>query len=650
MNHNHEHASSAACCATKHNEHLDEHPDNHGCGCGHDHAHGETEPIAPFVVRLGIALLITLAAGFLSLPTLASLVLYLVAYLLSGVEVLWAAAKNIGKGKVFDENFLMAIASIGAFAIGDMSEAVAVMIFYGAGELLQSIAVTRSRKNIAGLMDIRPDSANLKTESGIISVPPEQVAVNDMIIVRPGEKIPLDGVVFAGESFVDTAALTGESVPRKVTAGDELLSGAINKSGLLEVRVTKRYGESTVAKILDLVQNASSKKAESEKFITKFARYYTPAVVFTALAVAVLPPLLGFGAFAEWLYKALSFLIISCPCALVISIPISFFGGIGGAAKNGILVKGGNFLEALNKLETVVFDKTGTLTKGVFQVTEIKPVHGVTADRLLSLAAIAEAHSIHPIAKSILAAHGKAVDTLSEITEQAGCGIIAKTEHGVLSVGNARLMEQIGIQNLPIFAKTTVFVAQDGQYLGYLLISDKIKETTAGAISAIRQSGVKQLVMLTGDSEAIAKEVSDTLSLDGYQSGLLPQDKVSAFENLLTDQNGNVAFVGDGINDAPVLTRADIGIAMGGIGSDAAIEAADVVIMNDDIGKIATAVKIARKTRSIVIQNIVFALGIKLVIMVLAFLGVTSIWFAIFADVGVALLALLNAVRAMRVN
>ncbi len=657
--HNETQCASGCCTAehpdvhTKDKEHDQGQGHGHvdGCGCGHDHAHSGTENFTPFILRLCAAFAMILAAGFITMPVYASVPLYVAAYFLAGAEVLWTACKNIAKGKMFDENFLMTIASIGAFAIGDMSEAVAVMIFYGAGELLQDVAVARSRENIANLMDIRPDAANLKTEDGLVTVSPEAVPVGTTIVVRPGEKIPLDGLVLRGESFVDTMALTGESVPRSALEGDEVLSGSINKSGLLEIQVTKPYGESTVSKVLELVQNASSKKAESEKFITKFARYYTPAVVFGALGVAILPPLLGFGPWGSWLYKALSFLIISCPCALVVSIPISFFGGIGGAAKNGVLVKGGNFLEALNDVETVVFDKTGTLTKGVFKVTEIAPVEGVSQQELLGLAAVAEAHSTHPIAQSILAAYVQTPEVATEITEQAGLGITAKTARGTICVGNASLMEQVaGIQNLPAFAKTTVYVALNGQYMGYMLISDEIKETTAAGLAALRQWGVKRLVMLTGDSKALAGEVANTLSLDDYQGGLLPQDKVFEFEKLLAEGKGKVVFVGDGINDAPVLTRAHIGIAMGGIGSDAAIEAADVVIMNDDIGKIATALRVARKTRSIVVQNIVFALGVKLAIMVLAFLGITSIWFAIFADVGVALLALLNAVRAMVVK
>ncbi len=649
-NHKHTNECSSACLTAENKKCIHNHDNEDTCGCGHEHVHNDKESFVPFIVRLSISLIIILAAGFFALPPFIAIPIYFFAYLLSGAEVLLTAGKNILKGKLFDENFLMTIASVGAFLIGDMSEAVAVMIFYGAGELLQDMAVSRSRKSITELMDIRPDTANLKTADGILSVSPEQVNVNDIIVVRPGEKVPLDGVVLSGESYIDTMALTGESIPRGVSAGDEVLSGTINKSGLLEITVIKSFGESTVSRILDLVSNASSKKAESEKFITKFARYYTPAVVFTALAVAVAPPLLGFGTFSEWLYKALSFLIISCPCALVISIPISFFGGIGGAARNGILIKGGNFLEALNKLDTVVFDKTGTLTKGVFMVTTVCPAAGVTEGELLSLAATAEAHSTHPIAKSILAACANPPETDTEIYEQAGLGITARTKSGIILAGNVRLMEQAGINNLPAFEKTTVYVAKNGQYMGYILISDEIKESTKGAITAIRQSGVKRLLMLTGDSEAIADDVSSSLSLDGYRAGLLPQDKVTEFEQLITGNDGKVAFVGDGINDAPVLTRADIGIAMGGIGSDAAIEAADVVIMNDDIGKIAIALRIARKTRRIVVSNIIFALGIKLAIMALAFLGFTSIWFAIFADVGVALLALLNAVRAMRVE
>ncbi|MEG1778944.1 MAG: heavy metal translocating P-type ATPase, partial [Oscillospiraceae bacterium] len=526
-----------------------------------------------------------------------------------------------------------------------------VMIFYGVGELLQNMAVARSKNNITKLMDIRPDFANLKTANGIKIVSPEEIQTGDIILVRAGEKIPLDGIVVSGQAFVDTMALTGEAVPRRTSIGDDVYSGTLSTDGLLEIKVTKLFYESTVSKVLELVQNASSKKAESEKFITKFARYYTPIVVFTAIAVAVVPPLFGLGAFSVWLYRALCFLIISCPCALVVSIPISFFGGIGGAAKQGILVKGGNYLEALNNVDTIVFDKTGTLTQGVFKVTEIAPINGVSEEHLLNLAATAEFHSTHPIAKSILSACTTEIHPALSITEKAGFGIIATTQDAVIYAGNAKLMADIGIINLPSFTKTAVYIAMNKKYMGYILISDEMKSSTAQALLQLKALGVKTLVMFTGDSQSIAKDVASKLCLDDYHAGLLPQDKVSQLEKLMTGnrKNKTTVFVGDGINDAPVLTRADIGIAMGGIGSDAAIEAADIVIMNDDISKIATAIKVAAKTRHIVTQNIIFALGVKLIIMLLSFFGITSMWFAIFADVGVALIALLNALRAMKI-
>jgi Zn2+/Cd2+-exporting ATPase len=625
---------------------------NPGCGCELGHAHAQPDTLKPFITRLAIAFVLTLLFAFGNFPESISVLGFAAAYILAGFEVLIFAGKNILKGQVFDENFLMSLASLAAFVMGDMPEAIAVMIFYGVGEVLEDMAVTRSRRNIADLMDIRPDYANLKDGDEIRRVSPQEVQVGQIIVVRPGEKIPLDGKVLRGESFVDTRALTGESVPRKVREDSIVLSGAVNQDGLLEIGVTKAYKDSTVSKILELVENASSKKAKSEQFITKFAKVYTPIVVGIALLVSILPPLLGFGTFDEWIYKGISFLIISCPCALVISIPVGFFGGIGGAARNGILVKGGNYLEALNEVNTVVFDKTGTLTEGVFQVTSIRPEVGVTEEELLRKAATAEVLSTHPIAKSIMMAYGQPVEAPREMQEKAGFGVTAQTKEGLLFAGNRRLMETIGITDLPEFADTTVYIANGNQYLGYLLISDRIKDGAIEELKKLKKRGMKRLIMLTGDNRAIAEEVAAALGIDEVRAELLPQDKVEEFEKILASASGKgkVAFVGDGINDAPVLARADIGIAMGDVGSDAAIEAADVVIMNDNLGSIDLALRVAAKTRMIVTQNIIFALGIKALIMVLAFLGITTIWFAIFADVGVALIAILNAVRALNVK
>jgi Cd2+/Zn2+-exporting ATPase len=617
----------------------------------------EAGVLKSYLIRLGAAVVITIVVSLLKLPTVISTSLLVLAYLLAGYEILWSAAKNIRRGQVFDENFLMGIASLGAFLIGESVEAIAVLVFYGIGELLQDLAVHRSKKNITGLMDIRPDYANLIEGGGNRIVSPEQVQVGNMILIKPGERVPLDGIVTKGNSFLDTRALTGESVPREVLPGDHVLSGTINTSGVIEVEVTKNFGEATVSKILELVQNAGSKKSQSEKFITKFARYYTPIVVYSAVAVAVLPPLLGFGTFADWLYRSLSFLIISCPCALVISIPLSFFGGIGGGAKQGVLIKGGNYLDALQQVDTVVFDKTGTLTKGVFKVVKVAPAEQVSSEELMRFAVIAENHSLHPIAKSIKAFYEKSnpgvVIEPAQITELAGHGVIAEYNGQTIYAGNDKLMRTNHIEIPEIAAiGSIVHVAVGSIYMGYLLIADEIKEGVRETITELKQFGVKRIVMLTGDHENVAKEIADLCGVDEYQAELLPQDKVSWFERLKSEVTGKgkIVFVGDGINDAPVLAQADIGIAMGGVGSDAAIEAADVVIMNDEISKIATAMKIARKTKAIVTQNIIFALGVKLLIMILAFFDITSIWFAIFADVGVALIALFNAMRAMRVR
>jgi Cd2+/Zn2+-exporting ATPase len=584
----------------------------------------------------------------------AELAVFLAAYLLIGGEVLLGAMKNIAKGRVFDENFLMGVATVGAFAIGEYPEGVAVMLFYRIGEAFQQYAVGRSRRSIAALMDIRPDFANLKLGDEIRRVPPEDVGVGDVIIVKPGEKIPLDGIVVSGRSALDTSALTGESLPRDVEAGSGVLSGSINKNGLLTVEVTKEFGESTVSKILELVQNASGAKAPAENFITKFARYYTPAVVFAAVALAAVPPLFVPGAaFADWLNRALVFLVVSCPCALVISIPLSFFGGIGGASRRGILIKGSNFLDALHNVETVVFDKTGTLTRGVFSVTEIVPADGFGRGELLELAAYAEAGSNHPIALSIQKAYGKAIanDKITDCEEIAGRGVRVRALGRTVLAGNGVLMEESSIVcGKPDVLGSTVYMAVDGAFAGYIVISDTLKRDSGRAIEELRALGVRNTVMLTGDSRAVAEKVGRELGIDTVCAELLPHMKVEKLEEMAGagSGKGKLVFVGDGVNDAPVLARADVGIAMGGLGSDAAVEAADVVLMTDEPSKVAEAIRIAKNTRAIVWQNIVFALGVKAVILVLGALGIATMWAAVFGDVGVALIAVLNAMRAMR--
>ncbi len=589
---------------------------------------------------------ILLALSFTNYLDSIRFISYLFAYFLAGAEILYTAIRNILRGKVFDENFLMALASLAAFIVGEETEAVAVLIFYGVGELLQGLAVARSRRNIEELMDIRPDIAHLKTENGIKTLSPEEINIADILIVRPGERVPLDGEVIDGESFLDLRALTGESVPVRVEKGSNALSGAVNQSGLLEIRVTKQFSESTVSKILKLVQEASNKKAKSEKFITKFARYYTPIIVIAAIPVAFVPPLLGLGTLNEWVYRSLSLLIISCPCALVLSIPVSFFGGLGGAARHGVLIKGSNYLDTLNSIDTLVVDKTGTLTKGIFKVKEVKAID-LKEDELLAYAARAEFHSSHPIAKSIIQAYKGEITAPVNVTELSGKGIIAKLEDCTIHIGNKHLMEEIQISQLPDFTETTAYIAKDNKYIGYIIIADEIKENARNALDSIREEGVNKIIMLTGDKQAISKEIASNLGIDDVRYELLPHEKVDEFEKIMATSNSKLAFVGDGINDAPVLSRADIGFAMGGIGSDAAIEAADIVIMNDSIEKIAVAFKVAKKTRRIAFENIVFALGVKAVVMVLAVLGITNIWFAIFADVGVALIAIMNAMRAM---
>lgn len=608
------------------------------------------------IFKITAGAVIFIAAQMFKLPFWGKLSLFLISYILVGAEVLFRAIKNIFKGQIFDENFLMSIATVGAFSIGEYPEGVAVMLFYQIGELFQSMAVNRSRRSIAELMDIRADYANLKAGEEIRKVSPETVKIGDIIIIKPGEKVPLDGVVINGSSAMDTSALTGESVPRNVNEGEDVLSGFINKNGVLTVRVTKEFGESTVAKILELVQNATTRKAETEKFITKFARYYTPAVVFSALAIAIIPPVVIPGSlFSDWLYRALIFLVISCPCALVISIPLGFFGGIGAASKNGILIKGSNFLEALNNVETVVFDKTGTLTKGTFNVTGITAQNGFTGEELLKLAAYAESYSSHPIALSIVKAYGKEVNK-SEIKlydEIAGYGVKAKVGDRLITVGNTKLLNSEDVPYSEVDSiGTAVHVAVDGKYAGYIVISDEIKEDSYNAIRELKSLGVKKVVMLTGDNKLIAGIIAGKLELDEVYSELLPDEKVEKLEMLDKQKSpkGKIIFVGDGVNDAPVLARADIGIAMGGLGSDAAIEAADVVLMTDEPSKLIAGIKIAGRTRKIVMQNIVFALGIKLIVMILGAGGMATMWEAVFADVGVAVIAILNSMRVMKAS
>lgn len=599
------------------------------------------------------------------------LAVFLVSYLVIGGNVLLSAFKNILNGQVFDENFLMAIATIGAFAIGEYPEGVAVMLFYQLGELLQGIAVNNSRKSIVSLMDIRPDYANIKVGEGIKKVSPEEIKVGEIIVVKPGEKVPLDGKIVKGASTFDTSALTGESLPREAKAGDDVLSGFINKNGLIEIQVAKVFSESTVSKILYLMENAGSKKSKTENFITKFARYYTPAVVITALIVAIFPPLLIQGAtFSDWIYRALIFLVVSCPCALVISIPLGFFGGIGGASRHGILIKGTNYLEVLNNLESVVMDKTGTLTKGIFKVTEVNAENNIkindfqnnktelTKPLLLKYVAHIEKFSNHPIAQSIVAEYENSVSKVDEnvvkdFEEISGFGIKVNINNHQFLAGNSKLMN---LENITFDKKenlgTAIYLAADGKYIGNILISDEVKEDSARAIKGMKENGVKEIVMLTGDNEAIGKNIAEKLGIDKVFTELLPNEKVEKLEEIYKtkSEKGKVAFVGDGINDAPVLARADLGIAMGGAGSDAAIEAADVVIMNDEPSKIVTAIKIAKKTKEIVWQNITIAFAIKIVVMALGLFGDATMWEAVFADVGVALLAVLNATRVLRYN
>lgn len=579
--------------------------------------------------------------------------IFIISYIIVGFEILRKAVRNIFRGKVFDENFLMSVATIGAFGIGEFPEAVAVMLFYQIGELFQSYAVDKSRKSIASLMDIRPDYANIYRDEKIEKVNPEEVKIGDTIIVKPGEKIPLDGTIIEGTTTLDTKALTGESLPREAKEGDKVLSGCINLNGVIKIKVEKEYGESTVSKILDLVENASSKKSKSENFITKFAKYYTPIVVIIAFVLAIIPPLIISGAtFSDWIYRALSFLVVSCPCALVISIPLSFFGGIGGASKMGVLIKGSNYLEALSNTEIAVFDKTGTLTKGVFEVQKVEPVQ-ISKEELLKIAAYAENYSNHPISKSIKQAYNKKIDEkqISNYEEISGLGISAKINNEEVLVGNEKLMQEKGID----FEKcadigTILYVAKEGKYVGYILIADTIKEDAKRTIEELKKNGVKQTVMLTGDKKEVGESVAKEIGIDKVYTELLPTDKVQKVEELLKTKTakGKLAFVGDGINDAPVLAISDIGIAMGGLGADSAIEAADIVIMTDEPSKIVKSIKLSKKTMRIVKENIVFAIAIKVLVLILAAFGLSTMWEAVFADVGVSIIAIINALRALK--
>ena len=594
-------------------------------------------------------------------------VAYMIPYFVIGWDILKKAFKGILNKQVFDENFLMAVATVGAIGVaiadntkGDYTEAIAVMLFYQIGELFQSYAVGKSRRNISDLMDIRPDYANVERDGKIETVDPDEVEIGSIIVVSAGEKIPIDGVIVEGTTSLDTAALTGESVPRNAKSGDEVISGCINLSGTVKIRTTKAFGESTVSKILDLVENSSSKKSKSEKFISKFARYYTPIVCYSALALAIIPPvgrlIAGYNAlWSQWIYRALTFLVISCPCALVISIPLSFFAGIGGASKEGVLVKGSNYLETLSKTNCVVFDKTGTMTKGVFEVSEICPQGDVSNDKLLEYAAFAECYSSHPISKSIQKAYAKDIDknTVTDVEEISGHGLTAKVNGVSVAAGNAKLMKKLGLEYSDCDKTgTVVHIAVDGKYAGYILISDTLKPTSVEAIAALKKMGIEKTVMLTGDSDKVAQAVAAQLGVDEVHSELLPADKVKQVESLLAQEGEKkkLAFVGDGINDAPVLSRADIGIAMGGLGSDAAIEAADIVLMDDDPLKISKAIKISKKCLRIVNQNIYFAIGIKVLCLLLGAVGIANMWVAIFADVGVMVIAVLNAIRALRVH
>lgn len=648
--HKHEHKHSHE---HDHTGHSHGHDESHSHGHSHEHGEGDTRNI---LLRLGGGGILALAGILLPVDGVVELLIFIAAYLIVGSGVVWQAVKNIMRGQVFDENFLMSLATIGAFAIGEYPEGVAVMLFYQIGELFQGLAVNRSRRSITALMDIRPEYANVKNGNDTKRVSPEEVAIGDVIVVKPGEKVPLDGIILEGNTMMDTSALTGESVPRSAGSGSQVLSGFINRNGVITVQVTQTFGESAVSKILELVQNASSNKAKTENFITKFARAYTPVVVITAVLLAIVPPLLISGAtFSDWIYRALVFLVISCPCALVVSIPLGFFGGIGAASRSGILIKGSNYLEALNDVKVVVFDKTGTLTKGEFKVTGIYPLEGKSKDDLLRVAAYAESHSNHPIAESIRTAYGEQItkEAISNYNEISGHGIEVTIDGKNVLAGNARLMEQQGISyETPAQSGTVVHIAVDHQYEGYLVIADEVKEDSLQAIQSLKKVGIRKTVMLTGDASSVAEEVGKQLGVDEVHAELLPQHKVEAIEKLEREKSPRekIVFVGDGINDTPVLARADVGMAMGGLGSDAAIEAADIVIMTDEPSKIAVAIGIAKRTRRIVWQNIIFALGVKAIFLLLGAFGIATMWEAVFSDVGVTVLAVLNSIRALKVQ
>ena len=648
----------SSCCGGSCSSHTESH---HGqAGHSHEHSHKtldneSSSKVFSFIKEnawLLLGVIIFLAIHTFKPVGILEVVLYGVSYLLIGGKVLLTAFRNITRGEIFDENFLMMVATVGAFAIGEYPEAIAVMLFYEIGELFQSYAVNRSRKSISSLLDIRADHANLVTESGTKEVAPEAVSIGDLIVIKPGERVPLDGEIIEGECYLDTSALTGESIPRLISVGEEILAGCINTNALVKVRVTKVAGESTVARILELVENASSKKAQTEKFITKFARVYTPIVVLLAVLIAIIPPFVFQVNFSTWLYRALSFLVVSCPCALVVSIPLGFFAGLGGASKQGVLVKGGNYLEALNHVETVVFDKTGTLTKGVFKVSQIKPVNMNEAE-FIELAAYAESQSTHPIAKSIVDAYTQVIDTtvLSQYEEIAGHGIKVFVGDKEVLIGNVKLMQRANLNVAEVDAiGTIIHMVVNQQYVGYMVIADEIKENSKAAIAKLKQHGVSKVVMLTGDHEGVAKKVAAELGVDEVYAGLLPHQKVEHVEEILAHKtkDKNVVFVGDGMNDAPVLARADIGVAMGGIGSDAAIEAADVVLMEDDPMALVKAINKAKQTSTILYQTIIFALGVKILVMILVACGLATMWAAVFADVGVTILAVMNSTRALK--
>lgn len=636
----------------KHEPHVEIHEPHVEIVESSNHNHN-SKGLSKKIFRIFLGIIVLGAALVLDFSANSKIIVFFTSYLLIGGDVVYKALRNTVKGQLFDENFLMFIATVGAFAIGEYPEAVAVMLFYQTGEFFQERAVNRSRRSISELMNIRPDYANLQEGGTERKVSPEEIAVGQLILVKPGEKIPLDGVVTDGKSFLDTSALTGESVPRGVEVGSTVLAGFINQSGLLTIKVSKEFGESTVARILDLVENATANKAPTENFITKFARYYTPAVVLAAALLAVVPPLIIPGAlFTDWFYRALVFLVVSCPCALVLSIPLSFFGGIGGASRSGILIKGSNYLEALNSVKTAVFDKTGTLTEGVFEVTSVNPRDNISSEKLLEYAALAESYSSHPIATSILRSYGQQIDKskIAQYEDIPGYGVKAIIQEKLVRAGNARLMER---ENIPYVRAlengTVVYIALDGEYIGYLTISDKVKQDALSTLQGLKELGIKKLVMLTGDNKEVSERIGKELGFDEVYSELLPDQKVEILERL---ENGlppkeKLMFIGDGINDAPVLARADIGLAMGGLGSDAAIEAADIVLMTDEPSKILGAVRIARKTRSIVWQNIIFALGVKAIVLTMGAFGIATIWEAVFADVGVAVIAILNAMRVL---